>query len=183
MLSRHLIFPALLVVLSGALCATPLRAQTATQQPPPSSTPAAAPNAQAPPADPKTPAKPAKKVWTNDDINSLSGPPDNSTPSPTMQPNSYRPRSNSGSPNANYYRNQINSLKARIADIDTKLDNYEALAHGETTGEGSKLYGTKITDSRADIQALIQQRQKLQAQISDLEDQARHAGVEPGQLR
>lgn len=183
MLPRRLNFPALLIFLSGALCATPLRAQTATQPSAPSSTAAAAPNAQAPPSDRKAPAKPAKKVWTNDDINSLSSSPDNSTPSPTTQPDSYRPRSNSGSRNPDYYRNQINSLKAKIADIDTKLDNYEALAHGETTGEGSKQYGTKITDSRADIQALVQQRQKLQAQISDLEDQARHAGVEPGQLR
>jgi uncharacterized protein involved in exopolysaccharide biosynthesis len=117
-------------------------------------------------------------------MSSLTGPTYDATPNPSSSwPHSTRPRSYSGSANADYYRSQINSLRSRIADIDRKIDNYEALAHGEAPGQGEKQSGVRITDSRADIQALVKQRQALQKQISDVEDQARHAGVEPGQLR
>ncbi len=116
-------------------------------------------------------------------MNSLTGPTYEADPNHNSRQNSYRPQSYTGSANADYYRNQINALKSKIADIDAKLDNYEALAHGEAPGQGEKQTGVRITDSRYDIQALVAQKQKLQSQISDLEDQARHAGVEPGQLR
>jgi hypothetical protein len=160
-------------------------AQNSGQQPAHAPASAPAPSAPTPPSDSKPPAKApaAKKVWTNDDMGNLTGPTYDSKPNGGSQQNSYRPQSYSGSPNGDYYRNQINSLKAKIAAIDQKLDNYEALAHGESPGQGEKQTGVRITDSRADIQALVAQKQKLQTQISELEDQARHAGVEPGQLR
>jgi hypothetical protein len=181
---------AVLIILVSTF-APGLRAQSTGQQsapPPAPAAAAAATNAPTPPpssADPKAPAKaPAsKKVWTDDDMGSLTGPPYDSKSNAGSRRNSYRPQSPAGSPNGDYYRNQINSLKSKIADIDRKLDNYEALAHGEAAGQSEKVTGVRISDSRADIQALVAQRQKLQAQISDIEDQARHAGVEPGQLR
>ena len=159
------------------------RAQNTGQQPAPA--PASAPAAATPPADSKPPAKApaAKKVWTNEDMGSLTGPTYDAKPNRASKQNSYHPQSTSGSPNGSYYRNQINSLKSKIDDIDRKLDNYEALAHGEAPSQGEKQTGVRISDSRADVQDLLAQKQKLQAQISDLEDQARHAGVEPGQLR
>ena len=183
MCPRRLFITAVLVFLSTFT--TQLRAQTAPQQPTPTPAPAAAPSTPPPAAESKSPAKPAaKKVWTDEDMNSLTGPTYDATPnSKSSRPNSSRSRGYSGSPNGDYYRNQINSLKSRIADIDQKIDNYEALAHGDAPGEGEKQSGVRITDSRADVQALVRQRQALQKQISDLEDQARHAGVEPGQLR
>jgi hypothetical protein len=179
---------AVLIVLVSTF-APGLRAQSTGQQSaPPPAPAAAATNAPTPPpssADPKAPAKaPAsKKVWTDDDMGSLTGPPYDSKSNAGSRRNSYQPQSPAGSPNGDYYRNQINSLKSKIADIDRKLDNYEALAHGEAAGQSEKVTGVRISDSRADIQQLVAQRQKLQAQISDIEDQARHAGVEPGQLR
>ena len=116
-------------------------------------------------------------------MGNLTGPTYDAKPNRGSRQNSYRPQSTSGSPNGAYYRNQINSLKSKIDDIDRKLDNYEALTHGEAPGQGEKQTGVRISDSRADVQDLIAQKQKLLAQISELEDQARHAGVEPGQLR
>lgn len=116
-------------------------------------------------------------------MGSLTGPTYDATPN-SNSPRPYsRPRSSAPSPYAENYRNQINSLKTRIAEIDRKLDNFNALAHGETAGSGENRNGVRISDSRADIQALVKQREALQKQISDVEDQARHAGVEPGQLR
>jgi len=161
------------------------RAQNTGQQPAPAPASAPAAGAATPSGDSKPPAKApaAKKVWTNDDMGNLTGPTYDAKPNRGSRQNSYRPQNYSGSPNGDYYRNQINSLKAKIADIDRKLDNYEALAHGEAPGQGEKQTGVRIADSRADIQALAAQKQKLQAQISEVEDQARHAGVEPGQLR
>jgi len=161
-----------------------VRAQSNTQQPAPAgdkAAPASAtPNNDAKPAA-KAPAP--KKVWTNENMDSLTGPTYDADPNAKARRNSYHPQTSSGPANADYYRNQIDALKAKIADIDQKLDNYEALAHGEAPGQGEKQSGVRITDSRYDIQALVAQRQKLQSQISDLEDRARHAGVEPGQLR
>ena len=116
-------------------------------------------------------------------MGNLTGPTYDAKPNRGSRPNGYRPQSTSGSPNGTYYRNQINSLKSKIDDIDRKLGNYEALTHGEAPGQGEKQTGVRISDSRADVQDLLAQKQKLQAQISELEDQARHAGVEPGQLR
>jgi hypothetical protein len=182
-------FPIAALIVLVSTFAPGLRAQSTGQQPapPPASATgnAASPGTPASPADPKAPAKaPAsKKVWTDDDMGSLTGPPYDSKSSGASTRNSYRPQSSAGSPSGEYYRNQINSLKSKIADIDRKLNNYEALAHGEAPGQSEKVTGVRISDSRADIQALVAQRQKLQAQISDIEDQARHAGVEPGQLR
>src|SRR5271156_2298330 len=161
------------------------RAQSTGQQATPAPASAAASGAATPSGDSKPPAKApaAKKVWTNEDMGSLTGPTYDAKPNRGSRQNSYRPQSSSGSPNGDYYRNQINSLRSKIADIDQKLDNYEALAHGEAPGQGEKQTGVRITDNRADIQALAAQKQKLQAQISEVEDQARHAGVDPGQLR
>ena len=116
-------------------------------------------------------------------MGSLTGPTYEATPNPNSRPGSSRQRSYSSSPNAEGFRNQIESLKAKIADIDRKLDNYNALAHGETVGSGESRSGVRITDNRVDIQDLVKQREALQKQISDVEDRARHAGVEPGQLR
>jgi len=184
MCPRRLLITAVLVFLSTFT--TPLRAQSAPQQPTPAPAAASTPSTPPPAPESKTPTKPAasKKVWTDEDMSSLTGPTYDATPnSRSSRRNSSGSRGYSGSPNGDYYRNQINSLKSRIADIDQKIDNYEALAHGEAPGEGEKQSGVRITDSRADIQALVRQRQTLQKQISDIEDQARHAGVEPGQLR
>jgi len=183
MCPRRLFITSVIVFLSTFT--TQLRAQTTPQQPAPAPAPATAPSTPPATADSKPPAKPApKKVWTDEDMSSLTGPTYDAPPnSKSSRPNSSRSRGYSGSPNGDYYRNQINSLKSRIADIDQKIDNYEALAHGDAPGEGEKQSGVRITDSRADVQALVRQRQALQKQISDLEDQARHAGVEPGQLR
>ena len=116
-------------------------------------------------------------------MGSLTGPTYDANPNQNTRRNSYHPENYSPAANATYYRNQINSLKSKIDDIDRKLGNYEALSHGEAPGQGEKQTGVRITDSNADIQDLLAQKQKLQSQISDLEDQARHAGVEPGQLR
>lgn len=184
MYPRRLSITALIMFL--LLFTTQLRAQSAPQQPAPAPASASAPSTPPPAQESKTPAKPpaAKKVWTDEDMSSLTGPTYDAAPnSKSSRPNSSRPRGYSGTANGDYYRNQINSLKAKIAAIDQKIDNYEALAHGEAPGQGEKQSGVRITDSRADIQALAKQRQALQKQISDVEDQARHAGVEPGQLR
>jgi hypothetical protein len=166
------------------------RAQSSTQQPAPA--PASAPSTHPPAKDPKAPANatanspakpPAKKVWTDDDMGSLSGPNYKEDSGAASGGSSYYPRSTSGAPNADYYRNQISQLQKKIADIDAKIDNYQALSHGEAPGQAQKMYGERLPDSRGDIQALVDQKKALQKQIDDLQDQARHAGVEPGQLR
>lgn len=190
MRAKYLFLPALLTF--SLFAATPLRAQSATQQPSSASAAApAAPDTKTPDTqtqDAKSDAKPApkpatKKVWTNENMDSLTGPTYEADPNAQRRANRYYPRSYSAPNNATYYKNQIASLRTKIEDIDRKLDNYNALAHGEAPGQGEKNTGVRLTDSRYDLQALAQQREKLQKQISDLEDQARHAGIEPGDLR
>jgi hypothetical protein len=179
---RQLTLSGLLLFVSTFVFAPSSRAQSSTQQPAPA--PASAPSTQPSATDPKTPAKPpAKKVWTNEDMGSLSGPTYKPDRGAAPGANSYYPRTTSPAPNADYYRNQISQLQKKIADIDAKIDNYQALAHGEAPGQAQKMYSEHLPDSRGDIQALVDQKKALQKQIDDLQDQARHAGVEPGQLR
>jgi len=171
-----------LLFFSTSVFITSSRAQSSTQQPAPA--PASAPSTPSSAKDSKPAAKPpAKKVWTDEDMGSLSGPTYKADRGAASGGNSYRPQTTSGASNADSYRNQISQLQRQIADIDAKIDNYQTLAHGEAPGQAQKMYGEHLPDSRGDIQALLDQKKALQKKIEDLQDQARHAGVEPGQLR
>lgn len=151
----------------------------------------------------------AKKVYTNDDVDSLrknygastvgNVSPDVSA-KPTTQPRS-APRilvpqalTTPLSPDQDpmWYAQQYGSVSSQIADIDEQLQhlrNFRAsdAAPGPSTPSltvGLDIYAPAdgITTD-AQIQQLLQQRADLDAQLADLQDRARANAIDPGVLR
>lgn len=132
-------------------------------------------------------AQPAsKKVWTNDDVSGLR---EDSTVSTLTQPNA-KPAKTGAKPapkgrDAKWYQNQISRLQAQIPPLDTQIAELQAAIEGKPTGnskESTRPLGVKADPWPVELDQLQKKRDGIQAQISALEDQARHDGVPPGAL-
>ena len=175
-----------------ALLGSTLAVSAQAQSPQPSNAPAAAPSpnsatpstsAAAPASEsdtPNPPGKPApKKVWTNDDFGAHAANSASKKPKPA-NPEAKPAKGKSGA----YYRSQIQKLNSQIADLDTKIATYRAALNGEAQANAAlQQYHMRAADWPAEIANLTQQKQDLQAKITAIEDQARHDGIEPGELR
>jgi uncharacterized protein YukE len=162
----------ILLSLTGVAIALPSRAQN--QQPAP--LPAAASETSGEPSQ-----TPSKKVWTNDDFDSHAAAATAAKPAPKPKPAKSKPASGK---NASWYRTQISKLNGQIADIDQQIASYQAALNGEPPpNQGVQEYHMRRADWQAEIQKLNKQKQDLLDRISALEDEARHNGIEDGQLR
>lgn len=155
--------------------------------------------------------KPAreKKVFTNDDVESLrknygsstvgEASPDDSS-APADQPAATEiivPRSAAAAqlpPEQNpvFYAEQYASLSANIAAIDAQIQRLRSFTASDAApgssapgvALGLNIYApTPAMTIDAHIQQLLQQRAELTAQASDLEDRARINGIAPGVFR
>jgi len=177
------------VAFCGVVAAYSCLAQTpaawASQSPSP--TPAASPaqpadgSAPVPPADPKK----AKRVWTNDDVNGLSGP-------VSVVGNSKNPgKAGAGGKTADgqYITNtkkELAKLQTQLDDTDKQLADLKDFSQGKAPATSSgytinKGYNRMPVDQQ--ITSLEAKRLGLQDKISALLDEARKKGVEPGDLR
>jgi len=156
--------------------------------------PAAAPKSGQTAAQDKKP----KKVWTNEDMSGLSGPVSvvgsGSSPTGTGPESSARSGDNSAenSDPAARYRQQLQQLRAELQDIDGKISDLRNFKAGtpssSTTGFTVKQdqynnYYYNIVSPEEQLHRLEEKRKQVQSRIDDVEDQARKAGIEPGQLR
>ena len=124
----------------------------------------------------------AKKVWTNDDFGSHPAPAPASNSSRATKPKPPKPKP-SGGKNAAWYRTQISKLNDQIAVIDKQIASYQAALNGEPPpNQGVQEYHMRRADWQTEIQKLNKQKQDLLDKISALEDEARHNGIEDGQL-
>ena len=132
-----------------------------------------------------TPTPAAKKVWTNDDVGDLRA---NSEISTSSRPHANAFRANGAAANgrgSKAYRDQIANLKAKIPPIDAQIAKLQAAIDGVPTGDGktsSRPMGVKSDDWRLELQDLQSKREDILDQIATLEDDARHAGVQPNTL-
>jgi uncharacterized protein YukE len=162
----------ILLSLTSLTIAAPSRAQN--QQPAPS--PAATSENSGQPTQPAT-----KKVWTNDDFDSHAATAAKPAVAPKPKPAKSKPASGK---NAGWYRTQISKLNNQVADIDQQIASYQAALNGEPPpNQGVQEYHMRRADWQAEIQKLNKQKQDLLDRISALEDEARHNGIEDGQLR
>jgi len=155
-------------------------------------------------ADPAQPSQTrAKKVYTNDDVDSLRknyGASTVGNASPDVQPRSGsrilvpQALSTPLSPDQDpmWYAQQYGSVSAQIANIDEQvqhLRNFRAsdAAPGPSTPSlnvGLDIYApADAVSTDAQIQLLLQQRADLDAQLADLQDRARANAIDPGVLR
>lgn len=197
---RTLLYCALGALALSVAGSAPARGQSPSQTQAPaagSRTPAASP--QAAPQQPK-PAPPAKKVWTNDDVDALrehggtgvsvvggaapaaDGAPANGANTPGTRANQ-PPLPKEKDPA--WYKKQLAPLYAKRDALDTEIANAEAAVSGDTRGSAT----VDITASGAaatpqdQLKQLRDQQQQVENLIDALEDMARHNGLEPGSLR
>ena len=164
-------------------------AQSPAPAPQPSS---AAPSQTAPQTPPvKKDAKPAKKIWTNDDLSSLgaggisvvgtSGA--QKQAAANLKPD---PRAGEAAKQlATAYRQQLARLHADLDQVDKKiaeLRNFNASNPSPSAGMSMRGYynATPVADQLKQLEA---QKKQIQERIEAIEDDARHKGIPPGDLR
>jgi hypothetical protein len=198
---RTLLFCALGALALSVAGSASARGQSPSQSQAPAAgpqTPAASP--QAAPQQPK-PAPPAKKVWTNDDIDALrehggsgvsvvggapaaGGATANGAHTPgtrANQPPTPLPKEK----DPGWYKRQLAPLYAKRDALDTEIANAEAAVSGDTRGSATvdlSAFGAAATP-QDQLKQLQDQKQQVQNLIDTLEDMARHNGIEPGALR
>jgi hypothetical protein len=131
------------------------------------------------------PASSDKKVWTNDDMKDLRNQPDLSTfeqSGGTYSASKGKPAGNSRK-DARWYRDRIAKLEGKLPAIDQQIENYRAALKGEEVKSAGGAGHFRRADWQAELEKLEKQRADILKQISDLEDQARHNAIQPGDLR
>ncbi|HTX16037.1 MAG TPA: hypothetical protein VMD77_12140 [Candidatus Baltobacteraceae bacterium] len=175
---------AFVAVLAGLLFCVVFASRSFAQTSPASPSPQnnAEPSAQAPAPAPSQPA--TKKVWTNDDVMGLRA---DSRISTFKQPRT-KPAANGTKPpnsrarTAAWYQNRIAGLQAQLPHLDDQIGQLQAALNGDTVNSVRKWGGVKPDDWRVELDTLQKKRDGIQAEISLLEDQARHDGVPAGAL-
>lgn len=84
---------------------------------------------------------------------------------------------------ARWYRDQIAKLEGKLPAIDEQIENYRAALKGEEVKSAGGNGYLRRADWQAEMENLEKKRADISKQISDLEDRARHNGIQPGDLR
>ena len=199
---RTLLYCALGALALSVAGSASARGQSPSQSQAPAASPQTPPpSPQAAPQQPK-PAPPAKKVWTNDDIDALrehggsgvsvvggaasaaGGATTNGTNTPGTRANQPPPPLPKEKDPA-WYKKQLAPLYAKRDALDTAIANAEAAVSGDTRGSATvdlSAFGAAATPQEQ-LKQLQDLQQQVENQIDALEDMARHNGLEPGSLR
>jgi hypothetical protein len=192
-MSRYILLSAIgLAFMNASVLAGAAGAQNAAAQPgnaagsasAQSATANAATTQNATTATPATPAPPAKKVWTNEDMGAVHKDPAISTFSskPNKPANTKPVAAKPNTKSAGQYQVQITSLQAKLPPLDEQISELQAGLNGATVNETRHYSGTKLDDWRDQLARLQKQRDGIAAQISALQDEARHNGVPDNQI-
>ena len=174
------IFAPASAAIAHAQCAQPTQSN---QAPGPAQT-----ASQNPATNPAAPQTPQKKVWTNDEMSALDphagvstvGNPNGNSAKPGA-----KPHATSKSRDAKWYQDQIAKLQAKIPPLDKQIAELQAALDGKPTGDAkqsARPRGVKIDGWATELADLKKKRDTTLAQISALQDQARHNGVAPNAL-
>jgi hypothetical protein len=164
-----------------------------------STTDAAKPVAQ-PPAgsdhgSPDAAGKKPKKVWTNDEISNVGGAGSISVVGKEADTNakgSSKGNSSKSTRASSAKENQPDSYRSRLRQLHNQLETTEKQIsdlrnfNGESTGTSGGVdmnRGYSRTSVEDQIKILEEKKKQIQAQIGDIEDEARKDGIEPGDLR
>jgi hypothetical protein len=139
----------------------------------------------------QTSPPPAKKVWDNDDVEALRTSSVISVAGATYRPAPPAPQQAGGpaaddrAKKAKKYRDQLQPLYAQLPKIDAQIAEMQHFQDGSYQAPaGLPLHnGGRPLNPADQIDQLEKHRREVVARIGDIEDQARHAGVLPGDLR
>jgi hypothetical protein len=130
---------------------------------------------------------PDKKVWTNDDLEGLRAKAPISTSAETTAKKSRAGENlkpDASPATVQRYRKQLQPLYAELPKIDAQLDQLHSFQDGTYRTTGGISRPLHLPANPADqITQLEKRKQEILAHISQIEDQARHDGVLPGDLR
>jgi uncharacterized protein YukE len=130
-----------------------------------------------------TPATPPKKVWTNEDMGAIHSNSAISTFSGSAKAANPKPApAKPSSKNAKQYQDQIAKLQAKLPPLDQQISVLQAGLNGATVNETRHYGGVKLDDWRDQLARLQKQREDIAAQISAMQDEARHNGVPDNQI-
>ncbi len=165
----------------------------------PSPTPQqAASSSQDSSAAPKNDSAPAtkkpKKVWTNDELPSagstagisvVGNSSENAQPSRTNPSPSPAGSSPAMTRRVANYRQQLRQLHIQLDVTEKKISDIRNFNGGNSSASGGiKWHGRyDMTPLDEQLKTLEEKRKTIKAQISDVEDNARKNGVQPGDLR
>ena len=174
------------LVFCGVLACSPSFAQSSASPTSQSSSPAPAAS-PAPPADPVTVADPkkAKKVWTNDDVNGLSGPVSVVGNTKNLGKSGAVGKTADGQYIAST-KKELAKLQSQLDDTDKQLADLKDFSEGKApaTSSGYQINrGYNRTPVDQQITSLQAKKLELRDKIGALLDEARKKGVEPGDLR
>jgi hypothetical protein len=145
--------------------------------------PATAQSDPAPPAAPDSNVAPAKKVWTNENLNEARG--NISVVGDKRNPKYSATSNKSGDPgSAAQVRQDLQKLQAQLDDVKKKLALYKAFEDGEPVSTNQRDFDKGVSRIPVDQQIvkLKEKAVKLKRQIDELVDEARKRGVPPSQL-
>ena len=126
-----------------------------------------------------SPASTPKKIWTNEELPrgqggvSVVGNKHGNTGSTTKQ-----------TADAAAIRTNIEKLQAQLDDVNKKLKTYKEFLDGEPVSTNAREWNKGVNRTPVDQQMaqLQDKKKKLEAQISDLYDEARKRGIDSNQL-
>jgi hypothetical protein len=173
---------ALLLSAVFLLAALPATAQSdpATRSQDPAVSPTSSPT---PGADANTNAAPAKKVWTNENLNEARG-----TVSVVGDKRSQKSLGTTSKPTGSAtgatVRPDLQKLEAQLDDVNKQLALYKAFQEGEPVSTNVRDFDKGISRVPVDQQMvkLKEKAVKLKKQIDDLVDEALKKGVPANQL-
>lgn len=132
--------------------------------------------------------QPAKKIWTNSDVQDLRADSPISTigesNAPKAAANSMRTTGGTLQ-NQKWYVEEITRLQAKLPPIDKKIANLQAAISGKFTGDSqssTRPSGAHFGDWSAQLSQLQKRRADIESQIDALHDHARQAGIAPNSL-
>jgi len=133
-----------------------------------------------PGADANSNAAPAKKVWTNENLNEARG--TVSVVGDKRSQKSLGTTSKTGNPAT--VRQDLQKLQAQLDDVNKQLALYKAFQDGEPVSTNERDFDKGISRVPVDQQIvkLKEKAVKLKKQIDDLVDEARKKGVPANQL-
>jgi hypothetical protein len=139
--------------------------------------------------------KKTKKVWTNDEISNVGGAGSISVVGKEADSNakgSSKGNSAKTTRTSSAKETQPGSYRSRLRQLHNQLETTEKQIsdlrnfNGESTGTSGGVdmnRGYSRTSVGDQIKILEEKKKQLQAQIGEIEDQARKDGIEPGDLR
>ena len=181
----------LLLALFGALTAKPVTGQIQDNGGSAAAKPATAEKTGQTAAE-KEPdaAKKPKKIWTNDEVGLLKGSVsvvggENKPAHPPAQQDADGDGQDPHAARVQQYRDTIEQCRSQIAEADSRIAQLKDFKAENTNASGGINLNGKynMVPPEEQVKQLEARKKQLQANIEDLENQARKEGIDPGELR